>query len=234
MALLENLKPEQVYLVKVSASNKMGDGPFSHVVELKVRAGLSSGHNPRGSTHSTGHLISQICASVGKNCRDPMFPICRRYPSQPFPMASTTWTRAQWRGSPSACASPSSASSSVLLWLSAEAKTGNQSVQLYWRQCWWSVWRLSTQILSQSSPLMSLYFCATFYLPGNFQLLKPKERVWVHLVPLQGVLLLRTLLRTLTWLCPWWTTTTFLTPRYAHLLLLGERWNACFVIGRTM
>lgn len=54
MALLENLKPEQVYLVKVSASNKMGDGPFSHVVELKVRAG----HNPRGSTRSTGHLAS--------------------------------------------------------------------------------------------------------------------------------------------------------------------------------
>uniref|UniRef100_H3CVA2 Protogenin n=1 Tax=Tetraodon nigroviridis TaxID=99883 RepID=H3CVA2_TETNG len=53
MALLENLKPEQVYLVKVSASNKMGEGPFSPVAELQVRAGLSSGHNPRGSTHST-------------------------------------------------------------------------------------------------------------------------------------------------------------------------------------
>eukprot|EP00066_Takifugu_rubripes_P005782 XP_003970092.1 PREDICTED: protogenin [Takifugu rubripes] len=53
MALLENLKPEQVYLVKVSASNKMGDGPFSHVVELKVRADLSSGPDPRGSIRST-------------------------------------------------------------------------------------------------------------------------------------------------------------------------------------
>lgn len=62
MALLENLKPEQVYFVKVSASNKMGDGPFSHVVELKVRAGLSSGPNPRGSTHSTGPWTS--CAWV--------------------------------------------------------------------------------------------------------------------------------------------------------------------------
>ncbi|KAM9366791.1 protogenin A [Symphorus nematophorus] len=56
MALLENLKPGHVYLVKVSASNSMGDGPFSHTVELTVRADLSSGHDPqlsRGSTHST-------------------------------------------------------------------------------------------------------------------------------------------------------------------------------------
>uniref|UniRef100_A0A7N6FDP9 Protogenin n=1 Tax=Anabas testudineus TaxID=64144 RepID=A0A7N6FDP9_ANATE len=37
MTLLENLKPGQVYLVKISASNNMGDGPFSHTVELTVR-----------------------------------------------------------------------------------------------------------------------------------------------------------------------------------------------------
>lgn len=57
MALLENLKPGQIYLVKVSASNDMGDGPFSHTVELTVRADLSSGQDPRlshGSTRSTG------------------------------------------------------------------------------------------------------------------------------------------------------------------------------------
>ncbi|XP_074522837.1 protogenin A [Halichoeres trimaculatus] len=56
MALLENLKPDQVYLVKVSASNKMGDGPFSQTVELTVRSDLSS-HDQRlsrGSSHSTG------------------------------------------------------------------------------------------------------------------------------------------------------------------------------------
>uniref|UniRef100_A0A672Y830 Protogenin n=1 Tax=Sphaeramia orbicularis TaxID=375764 RepID=A0A672Y830_9TELE len=46
MALLEKLKAGQVYLVKVSASNNMGDGPFSHTVELTVRADLS-GHNPQ-------------------------------------------------------------------------------------------------------------------------------------------------------------------------------------------
>lgn len=75
MALLENLKPEQVYLVKVSASNKMGDGPFSHVVELKVQAGPSSGHNPRGFTRSTGCLIFHICVCVVKSCRDSPFKI---------------------------------------------------------------------------------------------------------------------------------------------------------------
>uniref|UniRef100_A0A3Q3N6S3 Protogenin n=1 Tax=Mastacembelus armatus TaxID=205130 RepID=A0A3Q3N6S3_9TELE len=45
MALLENLKPGQVYLVKVSASNNMGDGPFSHIVELTIRADLTSAHD---------------------------------------------------------------------------------------------------------------------------------------------------------------------------------------------
>lgn len=57
MALLENLKPGQAYLVKVSASNDMGDGPFSHMVELTVRAGLSSALDPRlsqDSEHTTG------------------------------------------------------------------------------------------------------------------------------------------------------------------------------------
>lgn len=67
MALLENLKPEQVYFVKVSASNKMGDGPFSHVVELKVRSDLSSAHDPRGSIRSTGCSTAYICVFVGWN-----------------------------------------------------------------------------------------------------------------------------------------------------------------------
>ncbi|XP_041648489.1 protogenin A-like [Cheilinus undulatus] len=56
MALLENLRSGQVYMVKVSASNDMGDGPFSQTVELIVRADLPSGHDLRlshGSTHST-------------------------------------------------------------------------------------------------------------------------------------------------------------------------------------
>ncbi|KAM9408299.1 protogenin A [Pholidichthys leucotaenia] len=58
MALLENLKPSQVYLVKVSASNTMGDGPFSPTVELTVRADLPPIHDlqpSHGSTHSTAY-----------------------------------------------------------------------------------------------------------------------------------------------------------------------------------
>lgn len=57
MALLENLKPGHIYLVKISASNDMGDGPFSHTVELTVRADPSSGNDPRLSrdfTRATG------------------------------------------------------------------------------------------------------------------------------------------------------------------------------------
>ncbi|XP_053720471.1 protogenin A [Synchiropus splendidus] len=50
MALLEHLKPHQFYVVKVSASNSMGDGPFSPMVEL--RSDQSSGHNPRGFSGS--------------------------------------------------------------------------------------------------------------------------------------------------------------------------------------
>ncbi|KAA8595606.1 hypothetical protein FQN60_010897 [Etheostoma spectabile] len=46
----------QVLQKEVSASNNVGDGPFSHTVELTVRADLSFGHDPRlsrGSTQST-------------------------------------------------------------------------------------------------------------------------------------------------------------------------------------
>ncbi|XP_046898214.1 LOW QUALITY PROTEIN: protogenin A-like [Hypomesus transpacificus] len=57
MALLEKLQPGNVYLVKVSASNDMGDGPFSHAVELAVQLeGSARGHGPHhlhGSSHTT-------------------------------------------------------------------------------------------------------------------------------------------------------------------------------------
>uniref|UniRef100_A0A4W6BSB8 Protogenin n=1 Tax=Lates calcarifer TaxID=8187 RepID=A0A4W6BSB8_LATCA len=56
MALLENLRPGQVYLVKVSASNNMGDGPFSHTAELSVRADLSS--DPRNLTALSSSFIA--------------------------------------------------------------------------------------------------------------------------------------------------------------------------------
>lgn len=77
MALLENLRPGQVYLIKVSASNNMGDGPFSSVVELTVRADLSTGHDAglsRGSTHSTGRWNPQ--SRIGQ-CL--LLACCRRF-----------------------------------------------------------------------------------------------------------------------------------------------------------
>ncbi|KAJ8247871.1 hypothetical protein GJAV_G00251520 [Gymnothorax javanicus] len=50
MALLENLKPGSTYLVKISASNVAGDGPFSNAVELSVRSdGSAKAQDPRRS-----------------------------------------------------------------------------------------------------------------------------------------------------------------------------------------
>ena len=53
MALLERLQPGQVYLVKVSASNQMGDGPFSPTVELALGPDPSS-HHAHGPPHNPG------------------------------------------------------------------------------------------------------------------------------------------------------------------------------------
>uniref|UniRef100_M4AIM4 Protogenin n=1 Tax=Xiphophorus maculatus TaxID=8083 RepID=M4AIM4_XIPMA len=67
MALLENLSPGQVYLVKVSASNNMGDGPFSNVVELTVRADPSSGHDAglsRGFSDGFYHLDQKSMTGI--------------------------------------------------------------------------------------------------------------------------------------------------------------------------
>ncbi|XP_070686594.1 protogenin B-like [Pempheris klunzingeri] len=50
MALLEKLEPGNVYLVKISASNQVGDGPFSDIVELLVRRG--SAHRSKNPRHS--------------------------------------------------------------------------------------------------------------------------------------------------------------------------------------
>lgn len=50
MALLEKLEPGNVYLVKISASNQVGDSPFSDTVELVPQHGSSHRHkNPRHS-----------------------------------------------------------------------------------------------------------------------------------------------------------------------------------------
>uniref|UniRef100_A0A3P8XKD4 Protogenin n=1 Tax=Esox lucius TaxID=8010 RepID=A0A3P8XKD4_ESOLU len=50
MALLEKLEPGTVYLVKISASNQVGDGPFSSTVKLA----LGPGSTHRGKMSSDG------------------------------------------------------------------------------------------------------------------------------------------------------------------------------------
>ncbi len=52
MALLEKLETGNVYLVKISASNQAGDGPFSSTVELRLRSKTQQGKAPR---HTDGH-----------------------------------------------------------------------------------------------------------------------------------------------------------------------------------
>lgn len=47
MALLENLVAGNVYIVKISASNEVGEGPFSNSVELVVLPKDTSESNQR-------------------------------------------------------------------------------------------------------------------------------------------------------------------------------------------
>lgn len=50
MALLEKLELGNVYLVKICASNQVGDGPFSNIVELALkRENTHRSKNPRHS-----------------------------------------------------------------------------------------------------------------------------------------------------------------------------------------
>ncbi|XP_007244471.4 protogenin B isoform X2 [Astyanax mexicanus] len=54
MALLEKLESGNVYMVKISASNQAGDGPFSNMVELPVLKGKThQGKNPRHTYSQT-------------------------------------------------------------------------------------------------------------------------------------------------------------------------------------
>lgn len=64
MALLEKLEPGNVYLVKISASNQAGDGPFSITVELPVLRGKThTGKNPR-HTYSQTKTIGTVVLYV--------------------------------------------------------------------------------------------------------------------------------------------------------------------------
>ena len=52
MALLEKLEQGNIYLVKISASNQVGDGPFSSIVELALQPGNT--HRGKSPRHSEG------------------------------------------------------------------------------------------------------------------------------------------------------------------------------------
>lgn len=62
MALLEKLESGSVYLVKISASNQAGDGPFSSTVELRLTRRTHHSHaqktgTPHTSDQSTSHAL---------------------------------------------------------------------------------------------------------------------------------------------------------------------------------
>lgn len=61
MALLEKLESGNVYLVKISASNQAGDGPFSSTIELLVKTKIHQGKNPR---HADNHAEKTGTKSV--------------------------------------------------------------------------------------------------------------------------------------------------------------------------
>lgn len=64
MALLEKLEPGSVYLVKISAANRVGDGPFSQMVELAPKRGSSHrSKNPRHSSPDTAGTVEEAVAS---------------------------------------------------------------------------------------------------------------------------------------------------------------------------
>ncbi|KAK2917728.1 hypothetical protein Q8A73_004474 [Channa argus] len=58
MALLEKLEPGNIYLVKISASNQVGDGPYSNPVELALKRGNT--HRSKNPRHSDNFLDTTV------------------------------------------------------------------------------------------------------------------------------------------------------------------------------
>lgn len=59
MALLENLVAGNIYLVKIAASNEVGEGPFSNAVEFAVLPKETSESNQRPKRLDSGDSTSQ-------------------------------------------------------------------------------------------------------------------------------------------------------------------------------
>lgn len=77
MALLENLLPGMVYLIKISASNEVGEGPFSNEVELAVHpkemvhSSMKAKHfnsaNSQGQSGNTLNKMNQFHYLLGRS-----------------------------------------------------------------------------------------------------------------------------------------------------------------------
>lgn len=59
MALLENLIAGNIYLVKIAASNEVGEGPFSNAVEFAVLTKETSESNQRPKRLDSGDSTGQ-------------------------------------------------------------------------------------------------------------------------------------------------------------------------------
>uniref|UniRef100_A0A8K9XLI1 Protogenin B n=1 Tax=Oncorhynchus mykiss TaxID=8022 RepID=A0A8K9XLI1_ONCMY len=81
MVLLERLEPGNVYLVKISASNLVGDGPFSTTVELALgpeprHRGKSPRHSDSGSSSDTSVFSDGQYHMVQKSMTGLMVGVC--------------------------------------------------------------------------------------------------------------------------------------------------------------
>ncbi|KAF7701955.1 hypothetical protein HF521_001238 [Silurus meridionalis] len=76
MALLEKLEPGNVYLVKISASNQAGDGPFSMTVELSVLKGKTHPEKKPRHSYSPTKTIGGLYHLDDKSMTGIMIGVC--------------------------------------------------------------------------------------------------------------------------------------------------------------
>lgn len=76
MALLENLVAGNIYLVKIAASNEVGEGPFSNAVEFAVLPKETPESNQRPKRLDSGDSTGQ------EQC----FDYCHKYWGEKIPV----------------------------------------------------------------------------------------------------------------------------------------------------
>lgn len=96
MALLEKLEPGNTYLVKISASNQVGDGPFSDTVELLPRRGnIHRSKNPRHSD-TVADTIGKITTQIYEGDEDSGLSNSRLFISAFFPLCCFSSSVFRW------------------------------------------------------------------------------------------------------------------------------------------